>query len=92
MLGHLLDAPEEVHDSREHHQQDTASWSESQHLWQETLVQRGESFLLRDRAQGWPGPVVLRYSTNDLGAVLNSALDHIHWGVEYRSDRTSNAT
>ena len=33
MPGHLLDAPEEVHDSRENHQQNTASWSEPQHLW-----------------------------------------------------------
>lgn len=89
LISHLT---EEIHHTREDDQQNTTTGSETEHLGQETLVQRAETFLSGDHAESWPGPAVLGYTTSNLRAVLYSALHHIHGGVENSSEGTTNST
>lgn len=80
---------EEVHDTGKHNEQDTASGTQSQHLGQETLVQRREALLPHDGAERRPCPVVLGYCACDLGRILDTRLGNIHRGVQ---DGTNSAT
>lgn len=83
---------EKVHDTSEHDQEDTATWTQSEHLGQETLVKSTEAFLAHDGAKSRPCPVVLGYGSCDLGRVLNARLDHVHGGVEDGTDGSTNST
>lgn len=89
---HLLPShfSEEIHDTREHDQQDTTARTQPEHLRQETLVEGGEAFLLHDGANGRPSPVVLGRLARDFGAVLDARLDDIHRRVENSTSRTTN--
>lgn len=92
LLSVRLHVAEEVHNTGENNEQDTASGTETQDLGQETLVQGSEALFLCNGADGRPGPVVLGRLTGNLGAVLNSRLDDVHRGVEDRADGTANST
>lgn len=92
--GSLLPAhlPEEVHHTGEHDQEDTTSGTQSEHLGGESLVQRAEPFLLEDRCDGGPGPVVLGHLARNLGAVLDARLDDVHGRVDHGTGDTTDGT
>lgn len=83
---------EEVHHASEDDQQDTTTRAQSEHLGNETLVQSTETLLPHDSAQRGESPVVLGGHAGDLGGVLDSALDDIHWGVKNGTDGATNGT
>jgi hypothetical protein len=89
LVAHLA---EKIHDAREHNEQDTSSGPQSQHLGQETLVQRAEPFLPCDRSDSRECPVVLWNRASDLGRVLDTRLDDIQGRVDDSSDGTSHRT
>jgi len=43
---------EKVYDTSKDHKQDSSSRTQSQHFWQETLVQSAKAFLLHYKAEG----------------------------------------
>jgi hypothetical protein len=83
---------EEVHDTREHDEEDTAAGAQSEHLGQEPLVQSRETFFAHDGAESGPCPVVLGYGADDLGGVLDARLDDVHGGVEDGTDGAADGT
>lgn len=91
-LVETLHLAEEVHHSGEDDEQDTTTRAKSEHLGDETLVQRAEALLLEDRAQRRESPVVLGCHAGNLGGVLNSALHHVQGSVEDGSDSATNGT
>ena len=91
-LVEALHLAEEVHHSGEDNEQNTSTRAKSEHLGDETLVERTEALLLEDRAQRREGPVVLGYHAGNLGGVLNSALYHVHGGVKDGTDGATDGT
>lgn len=91
-LIQALHCAEEIHDAGEDDEQDTTAGAESQHLWQEALVQRTESLLLHDYAQARPGPAVLAHAARHDRAVLDTALDNVHGRVENGTNGTADGT
>lgn len=83
---------EEVSHGRVHDQQDTTTRTQSQHLGDETLVQRRRALLPGNSGHRTPGPVVLGRLARDLGRVLDPRLDHVHGGVETGTDRATDRT
>lgn len=88
---HLFDRlgthlPEPIHNARVDNEQDTTTGTQSENLGDEALVQRTEAFLLHDRAEAGPRPVVFGGLAGDLGGVLYPTLDDVHGSVEDGSD------
>lgn len=77
-----MDGSEEVHSGSEDNQEDTTTWSQSQHLWKKTFVQSAETFLLVDSQQRWESPVIFSNLTWLENGVLDSRLDNVEWSVE----------
>src|SRR4051794_20806432 len=69
---------EEIHHTGVNNKQDTAAGSQPENLGDEPLVESREPFLLGDRRQGGPGPVVLRNLAGNLDAILDTALHDVH--------------
>lgn len=67
----LLHLTEEIHHAGKDNQQDATARTKPKHLWDEAFVESGEAFLLVDRHDSWPGPVVLGHIARDLGSVLD---------------------
>jgi hypothetical protein len=83
-------SPEPLDDVSVDHEQNTATRTQSQNLWQESLVQRRKALLLHHRCETRPRPVVLWRDTLDSRCVLDPRLDHIHGSVEDCAHRTTN--
>lgn len=91
-LVQALHLAEEVHHTCEDNEQDTTTGAKSEHLGNETLVERTEALLLEDSTQCRECPVVLGHHAGNLGGVLNSALDNVHGGVEHSTNSATNGT
>lgn len=83
---------EEVHDTSEHNEEDTTSWTEPENLGQEALVEGTETFLAHDGTEGGPCPVVLGHGSDNLGRVLDARLHNVHGSVENGTDCTTDGT
>lgn len=83
---------EEVHNAGENDEQDTTTGAQSEHLGNETLVQRAGTLLLQDCSERREGPVVLGRHARHFGGVLNSALDDVHGSVEDGTDSATDGT
>ena len=88
----LIQSRRDTKHTRKHDQQNTTTRSQSQHLWQESLVQRTEPLLPEHRSQRRPRPIVLRHAARNLWRILYPRLDHIHRRVQHRTDCASNAS
>ena len=82
----MMKLPKEIHDARKHHQQDTPTRPQPQHLGHKPLVQSRKALLPRNRPHRRPRPVVLGLVTGNPGTVLDARLDHVQGRIEDGAD------